>query len=132
MIVRILWVQAEANLTLRTLMKVVLRIVSTTSTKLPITSNTTLRTTERIMEDVLLNRGQHLPEGLQSHFHTQILLKLLKRLHGLQLPFRRRRRRTTTSPSLRRCIRRGPIFLGTLILRPQRSTPESSRRRSRR
>ena len=62
MTVRILWVQAEADLTLRTLMKIVLRMISTTSTKLPITSNTTFRTTERIMEDVLLNRGQHLPE----------------------------------------------------------------------
>src|ERR1700743_1597269 len=132
MIVRILWVQAEADLTLRTLMKIVLRVISTTSTKLPITSNTTFRTTERIMEDVLLNRGQHLPEGLQSHFHTQILLKLLKGRHRLQLPFRRRRRRTTTSPSLRRCIRRGPIFLGTSILRPQRRMVESNQRKSRR
>ena len=62
MIVRILWVQTEADLTLRTLMKVVLRMVTTTSTEFPIPSNTTLRTTERIMKDVLLNRGQHLPE----------------------------------------------------------------------
>ena len=62
MIVRIFWVQAEADLTLRTFMKVVLRMVTTTSTKLPIPSNTTLRTTKRIMKDVLLNRGQHLPE----------------------------------------------------------------------
>ena len=62
MIVRILWVQAEANLTLRTLMKIVLRVISTAPTKLPITTNTTFRTTKRIMEDVLLNRGQNLPE----------------------------------------------------------------------
>ena len=62
MIVRILWVQAEANLTLRTLMEIVLRVEMTTFTKLPIPSNTTLRTTKRIMEDVLLNRSQDLPE----------------------------------------------------------------------
>ena len=62
MIVRILWVQAEADLTLRTLMKIMLRVITTTFTKLPISSNTTLRTTKRIMEDVLLNRGQNLPE----------------------------------------------------------------------
>ena len=62
MIVRILWVQAEADLTLQTLMKVVLRMVSTTLTKLPIPSNTALRATKRIMEDVLLNRCQHLLE----------------------------------------------------------------------
>ena len=62
MIVRILWVQAEADLTLRTLMKVVLRMVSATFTKLPIPSNTALRTTQRIMKDILLNRDQHLPE----------------------------------------------------------------------
>ena len=62
MIVRILWIQAKADLTLRTLMKIVLRVEMTTFTKLPIPSNTTLRTTKRIMEDVLLNCGQHLPE----------------------------------------------------------------------
>ena len=81
MIVRILGVQAEADLTLRTLMKIVLRVVMTTFTKFPIPSNTTLGTTKRIMEDVLLNRGQNLPERLQSHFQAQILLKLLKHLH---------------------------------------------------
>ena len=62
MIIRILWVQAEADLTLRTLMEIVLRVITTTSTKLPITSNTALRTTKRIMEDVLLNCSQNLPE----------------------------------------------------------------------
>ena len=62
MIVRILGIQAEADLTLRTLMKIVLRMVTTVFTKLPISSDTTLRTTERIMEDVLLNRSQNLPE----------------------------------------------------------------------
>ena len=62
MTVRILWVQTEADLTLRTLVKVVLRMVSTTLTKFPISSNTALRTTKRIVEDVLLNRGQYLPE----------------------------------------------------------------------
>ena len=62
MTIRILWVQAEADLTLRTLMKIMLRMVTTTSTKFPIPSNTTLRTTKRIMEDVLLNCGQNLPE----------------------------------------------------------------------
>src|ERR1700743_2985585 len=101
MTVRILGVQAEAHLTLRTLVEIVLRMVTTTFTELPISSNTTLGTTQRIMEDVLFNRGQNLPEGLQSHLHAQILLKLLKTLHCLQLPFRRRRRRTTSSPTLR-------------------------------
>ena len=62
MIVRILWVQAETGLTLRTLMKIMLRVVTTTFTKLPIPSNTTLGTTQRIMKDILLNRGQYLPE----------------------------------------------------------------------
>ena len=62
MTVRILRVQAEADLTLQTLMKIVLRVETTTFTKLPIPSNTTLRTTERIIKDVFLNRGQHLPE----------------------------------------------------------------------
>ena len=62
MIVRILWIMAEADLSLRTLMKVMLRVKSTTLTKLPIPSHTTLRTTQRSMEDVLLNRGQYLPE----------------------------------------------------------------------
>ena len=62
MIVRILRVQAEADLTLRTFMEIVLRMVTTTLTKLPVTSNPTLQTTERIMEDVLLNRAQNLPE----------------------------------------------------------------------
>ena len=45
MIVRILRVQAEADLTLQTLMKIVLRVISTTLTKLPIPSNMTLQTT---------------------------------------------------------------------------------------
>ena len=62
MIVRILGIQAEADLTFWTLMKIVLRMVSTTPTKLPISSNTTLRTTKRIMKDVLLNHGQNLLE----------------------------------------------------------------------
>ena len=62
MIVRILGVQTEADLALRALVKIMLRVVMTTFTELPVPSNTTLRTTERIMEDVLLNRGQHLPE----------------------------------------------------------------------
>ena len=62
MTVRILRVQTEANLAFWTLMKIVLRVETTTFTKLPIPPNTTLRTTERIMEDVFLNRGQHLPE----------------------------------------------------------------------
>ena len=62
MIVRILGIQAEADLTFWTLMKIVLRVVTTTSTELPITLNTTLRTSQRIMKYVLLNRGQNLPE----------------------------------------------------------------------
>ena len=62
MIVRILRVQTEADLTLWTLVKIVLRVVTTTFTKLPVPLNTTLGTPKRIMEDVLLNRSQHLPE----------------------------------------------------------------------
>ena len=62
MIVRILGVQTEADLTLWTLMKIVLRMILTMPTELPITSNTTFRTTQRIMEYVLLNCGQDLPE----------------------------------------------------------------------
>ena len=62
MTVRILWVQAEADLTLRTLVKIMLRVVMTTFTKLPIPTNTTFRTTQRIMKDILLNRCQNLPE----------------------------------------------------------------------
>ena len=62
MIVRILRVQAEADLTLQTLVGIVLWMVTTTSTELPISPNTTFRTTKRIMEDVFLNRGQYLPE----------------------------------------------------------------------
>ena len=54
MTIRILWVQAKADLTLRTLVKIMLRVVTTTFTKLPISSHTTLRTTQRIMKDVLL------------------------------------------------------------------------------
>ena len=62
MIVRILWVQAEADLTLRTLVKIVLRVIPTAPTKLPITPNTTFRTTKRIIKDDLLNCAQYLPE----------------------------------------------------------------------
>ena len=62
MTTRILRVQTEANLALRTLMKIMLRMELTTFTELPIPSNTTLRTTERVVKDVFLNRGQHLPE----------------------------------------------------------------------
>ena len=62
MTVRILWVQTKADLALRTLMKVVLRMVTTTFTKFPISSNTALRTTKRIVKDILLNRAQYLPE----------------------------------------------------------------------
>ena len=62
MIVRILGVQAEADLTLRTFMEIMLRMVMTMFTKLPIPSNTTFQTTQRIMKDILLNRSQHLPE----------------------------------------------------------------------
>ena len=62
MIVRILGVQAEADLTLRTFMKIVLRVETTMFTEFPIPSNMTFRTTQRIMKDILLNCGQHLPE----------------------------------------------------------------------
>ena len=62
MIVRILGVQTEANLTLQTFMEVMLRMETTTSTELPTASNTTIQTTERIMKYVLPNHSQHLPE----------------------------------------------------------------------
>ena len=62
MIVRILRVQTEANLTLRALVKIVLRVVTTTFTELPVPSNTTLGTPKRIMENVLFNRCQNLLE----------------------------------------------------------------------
>ena len=62
MIVRILGVQTKTNLGLWTLMKVMLRMVMTMFTKLPVTSNMTIRTTEGIMKHMLLNRGQHLLE----------------------------------------------------------------------
>ena len=62
MIVRILGVQAEADLALRTFVKIVLRVVTTTLTKLPAPLNTAFRTTKRIMKDILLNRCQNLLE----------------------------------------------------------------------
>ena len=62
MIIRILGVQAEADLALRTFVKIVLRVVTTTLTKLPVPLNLTFRTTKRIMKDVLLNRCQNFPE----------------------------------------------------------------------
>ena len=62
MTVRILGVQTEADLTLRTLVKIVLRMVTTTFIELPISSDMTFRTTKRIMEDILLNCCQNLPE----------------------------------------------------------------------
>ena len=62
MIIRILRVQTKADLALQTLVKIMLRVVTTMFTKLPVPSNTTLGTPKRIVKDVLLNRSQHLPE----------------------------------------------------------------------
>ena len=62
MIIRILGVQTEADLTLWTFMKVMLRMKSTTFTEFPIASNTTIGTAKRIMKDILLNCIQHFLE----------------------------------------------------------------------
>ena len=86
-IIRILGIQTEADLGLWTNMEVVLRMVPTTSTILPVTLNTTIGTTKRIMKHILLNCCQYLLKGLQNHFHTQILVKLPKILHCFQLSF---------------------------------------------
>ena len=59
MIVRILGVQAEADLGLQTYMKVVLRIKTTMSTILPITSNMAIRTSYSVMIQISLNDHQN-------------------------------------------------------------------------
>ena len=56
-IIRILGIQTKASLTLRTFMKVVLRMESTMFTELPTPSNPTIGTAKRIMKYVLLNCG---------------------------------------------------------------------------
>ena len=81
MIVRILWIQTEADLRLQAYMKVVLRMATTTSTVLPIATNTTIRTSYSIMIHISLYGHENLLKHLQSHSHTQILLKPLKSLH---------------------------------------------------
>ena len=81
MIIRILWVQAEADLGLQTYMKVMLRMVMTTFTILSIATNTTIGTTNSIMKHVSLYDCKNLLKHLQCHSQTQILLKLLKGLH---------------------------------------------------
>ena len=81
MIVRILWVQTEADLRLWTYMKVMLRMVSTASTILPITMNTAIRTSYSITIHISLDSCEYLLKCSQHHSHTQILLKPLKYLH---------------------------------------------------
>ena len=62
MIIRILWVQTEADLRLRAYMKVVLRMVTTTFTEFPIATNTAIRTTYSVMIHISLNSHQDLLE----------------------------------------------------------------------
>ena len=81
MIIRIFWVQAETNLGLWEYMKVVLRMETTTLTILPIASNMTIRTSYSIMVHISLYSCENLLKHLQSHSHTQIILKPLKSLH---------------------------------------------------
>ena len=59
MIIRIFGVQAKADLTLWTFMKVMLRMELATFTKFPIASNLTIGTTERIMKDVVTNTNTY-------------------------------------------------------------------------
>ena len=81
MIVRILWVQTEADLGLRTYMKIMLRMVMTTFTIFPITTNMAIRTPNSIMKHISLYSRENLLKHFQCNSHTQILLKLLKGLH---------------------------------------------------
>ena len=62
MIIRILQIQTKAELGLQTFVKIVLRVVLTPSTKLPIPLNTIIGTTNRIIKNDLLDRDQYLPE----------------------------------------------------------------------
>ena len=62
MIIRILGVQAEADLGLWTYMKVVLRMITATLTKLPIAVNSAVRTAYSVMIHISLNGCQNLLE----------------------------------------------------------------------
>ena len=62
MIVRILGVQTKAHLGLQTYMKIMLRMVPTTSTILPITTNLAIRTSYSIVIHIGLNSCQNLLE----------------------------------------------------------------------
>ena len=62
MIVRIFGVQTEADLGLQTYMKVMLGMVTTMSTTLPITANSAIRTSYSIMIHIGLNSHQNLLE----------------------------------------------------------------------
>ena len=62
MIVRIFEVQTKADLGLWTYMKVVLRVVMTMSTILPIAMNPAIRTPYSIMKHIGLNSSQNLLE----------------------------------------------------------------------
>ena len=62
MIVRILGVQTETDLGIWTYMKIVLRVVTTSPTELPITMNSAIRTSYSIMIHVGLNGHQNLLE----------------------------------------------------------------------
>ena len=62
MIIRILAVQTKADLRLWTYMKLVLRVIMTMFTKLPIAMNLAIRTTNSIMIHISLNGHQNLLE----------------------------------------------------------------------
>ena len=62
MIIRILQVQTKADLRLWVYMKIVLRMIMTTFTELPIATNTAIRTTYSIMIHISLNGRQDLLE----------------------------------------------------------------------
>ena len=62
MIVRIFGVQTKADLGLETYMKVKLRVITTTLTKLPITTNLEIRTAYSVMIHIHLNGCKNLLE----------------------------------------------------------------------
>ena len=62
MIVRILGIKTEENLGLQTYIKVMLRVVTTMFTKLPITMNLAIRTAYSIVIHISLNGHQNLLE----------------------------------------------------------------------
>ena len=132
MTVRIFGVQAEADLGLWAYMKVMLRMVMTMFTILPIATNTTIGTLNSIMKHISLYGHKNLLKCPQCHSHPQIFLKPLKGLHCFQFPFCLHQRRMTLSLLLRRSIWRDLMLLGTLILLPQRRMVDSSWRRSQR